>query len=118
MGEEADHLIDRMMDEGWSHPHPSKSLGKQGRIRTEGYDPLYYHQKVEFLRMSNTTELAVELELPVGMTIWVPRSVCLNWGEGVVWVHGKTLRRSMGSARKTIMPGELENLLDDETRPF
>lgn len=118
MGEEADYLIDRMMDEGQSFSYADRSRGKPRQLRTSGYDPLYYHQRVPFTRMSNTTELAVELELPEGLTIWVPRSVCLNWGDGEVWIHAATLRKSMRTARKTITAEELMGLLDDETRPF
>ena len=73
-------------------------------------DPLYHHTRVKFNRMVGTTELAVQLELPDGREIWVPRSVCREWGDGSVYVHALTLAASMKKARK---PGDLLDLLPD-----
>lgn len=121
MGEIADEHVAWMLGEN------------RGRGSRDGYDPLFYHDRVRFNRMVNTTEKAVQLELPDGMWIWVPRSVCRNWEEGAVWIHRKTLRTSMANGRvpdtSTTMPGapgiefpapdDLEDLLDDhQDRPF
>lgn len=73
-------------------------------------DPLYYHTRVKFTRMTGTTDLAVQLELPDGREIWVPRSVCREWGEGSVYIHARTLAVSMKKARK---PGDLLDLLPE-----
>lgn len=73
-------------------------------------DPLYYHQLLRFRKMTATTDKAVELELMDGRLIWVPRSVCRNWCEGQVHVHGKTLRVSLSKARD---PNGYADLLDE-----
>ena len=83
-----------------------------GRGRSShNYDPLFYHQQIKFKRMSNTTAKAVELELMDGRLIWLPRSVCQEWGEGKVYVHRATLNKSMRNARKPLNPDELADLL-------
>lgn len=78
-------------------------------------DPLYYHTRVKFKRLVNTTDKAVQLELLDGREMWVPRSVCREWGDGTVYVHTRTLGVSLENARR---PTDLLNLLDDEDRPF
>lgn len=95
------------------------------------YDSLYYHTKVKFRCLSATTERAVQLELEDGRLAWVPRSVCRRWGDGEVWVHRATWMNSLKNAKKPdytalkagvdiplVAPEQLEDLLDDETRPF
>lgn len=117
MGEIADEHVERFASGEWDMRH---------RHVPRVTDPLHYHTKLKFVRMTMTTEKAVRLELPQGIEIWVPRSVCRQWGEGVVWVHSKTLRKSMQTGQKAEnaadlladLPSGWEEYMDDDNPPF
>lgn len=96
-------------EQGLEDQEPDYRFTGQGRsdfIR----DPLYYHQKLKFVRMTNTTDKAVQLETKKGLLVWLPRSVCLEWREGSVMVHRATLKRSLKQAKA---PVDLSDLLPD-----
>lgn len=115
MGEIADDLINHM-----------QGFGGSGRPRRPVHDPLYYHVELKFVCMVSTTAKAVRLELPDGLLVWLPRSVCREWGEGAVWVHEKTLKMSLKTAEQKVDPQSLlgdlpdgwNELQDDPNPPF
>lgn len=82
------------------------------RVSDFQYDPLFHHTKLKFVRMTNTTEKAVQVELGCGTQIWLPRSVCRKWKERSVMVHSKTLKRSLAAGRRPIDPSDLLPDLD------
>lgn len=69
---------DRSMDEGF------------GNSSSFVADKLFFHKKIEFIKIEKETEKAYLFRLSDIEGVWVAKSLCRNMTKNTVYVHRKT----------------------------
>ena len=78
---------DRSQDEGFINRKTHRNLNVFER------DPLFYHRKIEFLKIEHETEKAYLLKISEQKGVWVPKSICKKKTKNSMYVHTATFEK-------------------------